>query len=200
MLLIFVSLTVAWSRTNGCSSNCAAVGRADGSRCRQSFRKSFPSSEKWSGIGGISLLLPILNIAATWFNSKISNMIQVSARKKRLHQNLDEECMISSNDFCNQRPWLSTNRGHPFGKSTGNLYHCSADYQNGLWRTCLKSLPDCKIVAMQVLPIWCSIWTMACFPPLLAICWMRHSKGLNCLNRQTLGHFISRWCPLDLMV
>jgi hypothetical protein len=58
-------LTDAWSLTQGCSINWAAVGRAAGSRCKQSFRKLFASEERWSGISGMSLLFPILNIAAT---------------------------------------------------------------------------------------------------------------------------------------
>ena len=58
-------LTVAWSFTKGWSISWAAVGRAAGSRCKQSFRKLFASEERLSGISGMSLLFPILNIAAT---------------------------------------------------------------------------------------------------------------------------------------
>jgi len=60
---------VAWSLTKGWSISWAAVGRAAGSRCKQSFRKLFASGERWSGISGMSLLFPILNIAATCENN-----------------------------------------------------------------------------------------------------------------------------------
>jgi hypothetical protein len=36
-------LSVTWSFTKGCSINLAAVGRAAGSRCKQSFKKLFAS-------------------------------------------------------------------------------------------------------------------------------------------------------------
>ena len=61
--------SVAWSLTKGWSISWAAVGRAAGSRCKQSFRKLFASEERWSGISGMSLLFPILNIAATCGNN-----------------------------------------------------------------------------------------------------------------------------------
>jgi len=51
--------------TNGCCRSWPAEGRSSGSLCKQSLTKSFPSSDKWSGIVGSSLLFPILNIAAT---------------------------------------------------------------------------------------------------------------------------------------
>jgi hypothetical protein len=47
--------------------------------------KSFPSSERWSGIGGSSLLFPILNIAAIYWKSKNVKRyvsIQVTIDKK----------------------------------------------------------------------------------------------------------------------
>jgi hypothetical protein len=59
-------LTVAWSFTKGRSISWAAIGRAAGSRCKQSFRKLFASEERLSGISGMPLLFPILNIAATY--------------------------------------------------------------------------------------------------------------------------------------
>uniref|UniRef100_A0A2P2LSC9 Uncharacterized protein n=1 Tax=Rhizophora mucronata TaxID=61149 RepID=A0A2P2LSC9_RHIMU len=49
----------------GWSNNCEAVGRADGSRCKHRVMKLFASLERLLGISGISLLLPILKIAAT---------------------------------------------------------------------------------------------------------------------------------------
>lgn len=54
--------------TNGCSRSCSALGRLIGSRCRHCLTKSFPSSERSSGIAGSSLLFPILNMAATFKN------------------------------------------------------------------------------------------------------------------------------------
>ena len=52
--------------TKGCSKSWAAVGRYNGLRCKHSFTKAFPSSDRWSGISGSSLLFPILNMAATF--------------------------------------------------------------------------------------------------------------------------------------
>lgn len=49
----------------GCSSNFWAVGRANGSRCKHNIMKFFASFDRCSGISGISLLFPILNMAAT---------------------------------------------------------------------------------------------------------------------------------------
>jgi len=49
----------------GWSSNLWAVGRANGSLCKHSLMKFFASFERCSGISGISLLFPILNMAAT---------------------------------------------------------------------------------------------------------------------------------------
>lgn len=49
---------------NGCCKSSTAVGRWEGSRCRHFLMKSLHCSDRWSGIGGSSLLFPILNIAA----------------------------------------------------------------------------------------------------------------------------------------
>ena len=64
-MLNFAAFMSGWSRTKGWSISWAAVGRADGSRCKHSFRKLFASEERCSAISGISLLFAILNIAAT---------------------------------------------------------------------------------------------------------------------------------------
>ena len=58
--------TAGWySRTKGWSINWIAVGRDLGSRLKHCSKKSFPSSDKLSGISGSYVSLPILNIAAT---------------------------------------------------------------------------------------------------------------------------------------
>ena len=47
---------------NRCSSNTAAVGRSAGFLLKQHLRKSLPSGDNVSGIGGVSFIT--LNIAA----------------------------------------------------------------------------------------------------------------------------------------
>lgn len=46
VMLMIDTLDVAWSRIKGWSSNCPAVGRADGSRCRHSLMKLLASLER----------------------------------------------------------------------------------------------------------------------------------------------------------
>ena len=62
--------------TNGCCKSSAAAGRLGDSRCRHCVIKSFPSSERWSGIVGRSLLFPILNIAAIYRADHANNKEQ----------------------------------------------------------------------------------------------------------------------------
>jgi len=58
--------TAGWySRTKGWSINWVAVGRDLGSCRKHRSKKSFPSSDKLSGISGSYVSLLILNIAAT---------------------------------------------------------------------------------------------------------------------------------------
>lgn len=77
--------------TKGCSKSWAAVGRCSGLRCKHSLIKLFPSSDRWSGISGSSLLFPILNMAATFESHKTRRIRSL----RNICHAVNEKCITS---------------------------------------------------------------------------------------------------------
>jgi len=84
--------------TKGWSSILVTLGRSNGSRRKQSFKKSCARPESWAGMGGISSVQAMWYIAVTGFSNsdhgglpKGRDWCWVATRRFSLHQRRGKE-------------------------------------------------------------------------------------------------------------